>query len=137
MEQIIKSLLENDMYKFSMGQCIYHQFPSYMTTWTFNCRNKNIYFTEEMVEEIKNQIKLYCALQFTEEELDYLKSIKWLKHNYVDFLRLWHPRYEDFTIFLLVLIISLNLSFFRAYDINKAISYDVDKLPSPLVFSRP
>ena len=98
MEQIIKSLLENDAYKFSMGQCIYHQFPSYMTTWTFNCRNTNVYFTEEMVEEIKNQIKLYCDLRFTEEELDYLKSIKWLKHNYIDFLRLWHPRYEDFSI---------------------------------------
>ena len=98
MKQCINSLLENDSYKFGMGQCIYHQFPSYMTTWTFNCRNTNVYFTEEMVKEIKNQIKLYCDLRFTEEELDYLKSIKWLKHNYVDFLRLWHPRYEDFTI---------------------------------------
>lgn len=27
--QIINSLLENDMYKFSMGQCIYHQFSAY------------------------------------------------------------------------------------------------------------
>ena len=32
--QIINSLLENDMYKFSMGQCIYHQFSAYKTTWT-------------------------------------------------------------------------------------------------------
>ena len=30
--QIINSLLENDMYKFSMGQCIYHQFSAYKTT---------------------------------------------------------------------------------------------------------
>lgn len=27
---IINSLLETDLYKFSMGQAIYHQFPSYI-----------------------------------------------------------------------------------------------------------
>lgn len=51
-----------------------------------------------MVEEIKEQIKAYCTLTFTEEKLQYLNSIKWIKGNYVDFLRLWHPRYEDFEI---------------------------------------
>ena len=49
---IIVSLLETDMYKFSMGQAIYHQFSDYKTTWTFKCRNKDVHFTEEMVEEI-------------------------------------------------------------------------------------
>ena len=53
--QIINSLLENDMYKFSMGQCIYHQFSAYKTTWTFKCRNTDVVFTTEMVEEIKAQ----------------------------------------------------------------------------------
>ena len=96
--QIINSLLTQDSYKFSMGQAIYHQFPDYMTTWTFKCRNKDVFFTSEMVEEIKAQIKLYCELRFTEDELKYLDSIKWIKGSYVDFLRLWSPRYEDFEI---------------------------------------
>ena len=95
---IINSLLETDLYKFSMGQAIYHQFPSYMTTWTFKCRNKDVHFTEEMVEEVKAQLKAYCNLRFTEEELAYLNSIKWLKSSYINFLRLWQPRFEDFTI---------------------------------------
>ena len=30
--------------------------------------------------------------------LNYLDNIKWLKGSYIDFLRIWHPRYEDFTI---------------------------------------
>ncbi len=98
MEPIITSLLESDLYKFSMGQAIYHQFPGYQTTWTFRCRNLDVTFTHEMVEEIRRQIRAYCSLTFTEEELDYLASIRWLKRSYVDFLRLWHPRYEDFTI---------------------------------------
>lgn len=98
MERIINSLLETDAYKFSMGQAIYHQYSDYKTTWSFKCRNEDVHFTSEMVEEIKRQIKLYCELTFKEEELDYLNNIKWIKGSYIDYLRLWQPRYEDFTI---------------------------------------
>ncbi len=98
MRNIIESLLETDLYKFSMGQAIYHNFPDYTTTWSFKCRNTDVKFTPEMVDEIKRQILAYCDLTFSEEELTYLASIKWIKKSYVDFLRLWHPRYEDFTI---------------------------------------
>lgn len=96
--RIIDSLLTQDLYKFSMGQAIYHQFSDYKTTWTFKCRNKDVYFTEEMVDEIREQIKAYCELRFTEDELAYIDSIKWMKGSYVDFLRLWQPRFEDFEI---------------------------------------
>ena len=98
MKPIINSLLETDLYKFSMGQAIYHQYSDYKTTWSFKCRNANVHFTEEMVEEIRNQIRHYCSLRFTEDELQYLNDIKWIKGSYVDFLRLWQPRFEDFTI---------------------------------------
>lgn len=95
---IINSLLETDLYKFSMGQAIYHQFPSYKTTWTFRCRNKDVKFTPEMVQEIRDQIESYCTLRFTEDELSYLDNIKWFKGSYIDFLRIWQPRFEDFEI---------------------------------------
>lgn len=51
-----------------------------------------------MVKEIQEQIQAYCSLRLTEDELTYLNNIKWIKGSYVDFLRLWQPRYEDFTI---------------------------------------
>ena len=98
LQPIITSLLETDLYKFSMGQCIYHQFSGYKTTWTFKCRNTDVFFTEEMVEEIKEQIQAYCQLRFQEDELEYLENIRWIKGSYVDFLRIWKPRYEDFEI---------------------------------------
>ena len=98
LNQIINSLLETDMYKISMGQAIYHQFSDYKTTWSFKCRNTDVHFTEEMVQEIREQIKAYCGLRFTEEELAYLNEVKWMKGSYVDFLRLWQPRFEDFEI---------------------------------------
>ncbi|MCR4946656.1 MAG: nicotinate phosphoribosyltransferase [Lachnospiraceae bacterium] len=95
---IITSLLETDMYKYSMGQAIYHQFPEYMTTWTFKCRNTDVRFTAEMVDEIKEQIQHFCTLKYTEDELEYLDNIKWIKGSFVNFLRIWSPRYEDFSI---------------------------------------
>ena len=111
MEAIITSLLETDLYKFSMGQAIFHQFPGYKTTWTFKCRNKDVKFTSEMIDEIKHQLKEYSKLRFTEDELAYLENIGarrdsngniikkgWIKGSYIDFLRIWQPRYEDFEI---------------------------------------
>jgi len=95
---IITSLLETDLYKFSMGQAIYHQFPSYKTNWTFKCRNEGAVFTPEMVEEIKEQIHNYCHLRFTAEELTYLSKIEWLHEDYIDHLQIWKPRFDDFEI---------------------------------------
>lgn len=51
-----------------------------------------------MVEEIRDQIRMYCNLRFDEDELEYLHNITWIKGSYVDFLRLWKPRFGDFTI---------------------------------------
>ena len=92
LHQIITSLLETDAYKLSMGQAIYHCFSRYKTTWTFKCRNKDVHFTPEMVDEIRQQIQAYCNLRFTEDELAYIDKIRWIKGSYVDFLRLWKPR---------------------------------------------
>lgn len=96
--QIITSLLENDLYKFSMGQAIHHQFPGYKTTWAFKCRNKDVRFTTEMVNEIKEQVYAYCQLKFMDDELDYLDAIPWINSSYIDFLNIWQPRYEDIKI---------------------------------------
>ena len=98
LNQIINSLLETDLYKISMGQAIYHQFPGYKTTWTFKCRNADVKFTREMVDEIRAQIEAYTNLRFNEDELAYLDTIPWIKGSYIDFLRLWRPNLADFDI---------------------------------------
>lgn len=96
LDPIIKSLLETDSYKLSMGQAIFHQFPTYKTTWSFKCRNKNVKFTPEMLKEIEDQIDSYCKLKFNESELKWLaKNLPWIKEDYIAFLRFWHPRREE------------------------------------------
>lgn len=99
MEQIIVSLIQNDAYKFSMGQCIFHQHNGKHTKWAFKCRNKNVKFTPPMVAEITRQIKLYSELRFKKEELDYLKkAMPWIHQDYLDFLKFWHPDFNDIVI---------------------------------------
>lgn len=97
--QIITSLLQNDFYKFSMGQAIFHQHNKKMVRWTFKCRNKDVKFTPEMVEEIKYQIGLYCDLHFRPTELINLKkAAMWLKDDYLGYLKFWHPDINEIEI---------------------------------------
>ncbi len=89
--QIITSLLDTDLYKFNMDQVIFHKHTDLVGEYLFKCRNKGIVFTKEMLEEINEQIDALCTLSFQKEELDYLRSIRFLKEDYIQFLRLYHP----------------------------------------------
>ena len=91
LQPIVVSLLDTDLYKFNMNQVIFHKHTDLCGEYYFKCRTKNVVFTEEMVEEINAQIDHLCTLQFTETELNYLRSIRFIKNDYVEFLRLWHP----------------------------------------------
>ena len=91
LEPIIQSLLESDFYKFNMNQVMFHQHPDLMGEYHFKCRNKDVMFTREMFDEINEQIDHLCTLTFRPEELDYLRAIRFIKPDYVEFLRLWHP----------------------------------------------
>ncbi|MBQ7064504.1 MAG: nicotinate phosphoribosyltransferase [Firmicutes bacterium] len=91
LEPIIISLLDTDLYKFNMDQVIFHKHTDLSGEYYFKCRNEGIVFTPEMLEEINAQIDHLCSLRFTREELDYLRSIRFIKGDYVEFLRLWHP----------------------------------------------
>lgn len=88
---IIVSLLDTDLYKFNMNQVMFHKHTNLNGTYLFKCRNKGVVFTDEMVDEINAQIDHLCTLRFTDEELDYLNSLRFIKSDYVEFLRLWHP----------------------------------------------
>ena len=91
LEPIILSLLDTDLYKFNMDQVIFHKHTDLSGEYYFRCRNEGIVFTREMYREINAQIDHLCKLTFKKEELDYLRSIRFIKDDYVEFLRLWHP----------------------------------------------
>ena len=91
LDPIIISLLDIDLYKFNMNQVIFHKHTDLCGEYYFKCRNQNVVFTEEMVEEINFQIDHLCNLKFFADELDYLRSIRFIKNDFVEYLRLWRP----------------------------------------------
>ena len=97
LEPIVISLLDTDLYKFNMDQVIFHKHTDLCGEYHFKCRNEGVVFTQEMLREINAQIDHLCTLRFTREELDYLRSIRFIKNDYVEFLRLWHPIREYVT----------------------------------------
>lgn len=90
-DPIIQSLLDTDLYKFNMNQVMFHKHTDLIGEYIFKCRNNDVRFTSEMLDEINAQIDYLCTLTFTEDELNYLRSIRFIKPDYVEFLRLWRP----------------------------------------------
>ena len=91
LDPIVISLLDTDLYKFNMNQVIFHKHTDLCGEYVFKCRNQGVKFTQEMLDEINEQIDYLCTLRFRKDELDYLRSIRFIKNDYVEFLRLWHP----------------------------------------------
>lgn len=87
----VVSLLDTDLYKFNMNQVMFHKHTNLNGKYIFKCRNRGVEFTEEMCEEINAQIGHLCTLTFSDEELNYLATLRFIKKDYIEFLRLWRP----------------------------------------------
>ena len=81
---IITSLLDTDLYKFTMMQVVLHQFPGAEVEYRFKCRNAaNL---APYVSEIREEIRGLCSLRFQDAELAYLKAMRFIKPDFIDFL---------------------------------------------------
>lgn len=88
------SLADNDLYKYTMGQAVYHQYPGAIVRYKFKCRNnkdtigKDPELLKTLCEMVNESVSLLCNFQHTEIELNYLDSIRYIKSDFVDFLSL-------------------------------------------------
>jgi len=85
---IIRSLLDTDLYKFSMMQVVLHHYPAAHVEYRFKCRNPGIDLVP-YIEEIRSELDALCSLRFSEDELDYLRSWRFIKSDFIDFLGLF------------------------------------------------
>ena len=92
LKPIINSLCETDQYKFNMMDVVMRKFNDYTVVWTFKCRNEDVRFTPEMIQEIREQVDHYCTLRFSDDELEWLKkNLPWLSTGFINYLKFWHP----------------------------------------------
>ena len=85
---IITSLLDTDLYKFTMMQAVLHQFPGAQVEYRFKCRNEGVKLGD-LAQEIRHEIQSLCTLSFKEAELAWLSGLRFIKSDFVDFLALF------------------------------------------------
>ncbi|SNS37992.1 nicotinate phosphoribosyltransferase [Noviherbaspirillum humi] len=83
---IVRSLLETDLYKFTMWQALLHGHPGAQAEYEFACRNTPSYPLAELVDDIDRELDHLCSLGFGEDELAYLRGLRFMKSDFVDFL---------------------------------------------------
>jgi nicotinate phosphoribosyltransferase len=96
---VIHSLLETDLYKFTMQQPMLHSMPTNQAQYRFVCRNTPDFPLAELAVELNAELDALCALRFTEDELGYLGGLRFLRSDYIEFLRLFqfHRRFIHVT----------------------------------------
>ncbi len=85
---IIQSLLDTDLYKFTMMQVVLHHFPGAQVEYRFKCRSEGVDLRPHM-DEIRAEIGALVGLRFRDDELAYLRSFRFMKSDFVDFLGLF------------------------------------------------
>ena len=88
-QPVIRSLLETDLYKFTMQQPMLHSMPTNQAEYHFVCRNTPAFALAELQAEVNAELDALCELRFTEDELAYLGAMRFLSSDYIDFLRLF------------------------------------------------
>ncbi len=88
---IIKSLLDTDLYKFTMLQVVLHKFPQTHSVYAFRCRNleDTAYPLSTLLDEVNAELDALCELRFTADELQYLRGLRFIKSDFVDYLELF------------------------------------------------
>ena len=98
---IIESLLDNDFYKFTMGQIVYFRYPRVTVKYAFKNRTENVRLDEAIDEdELREELDRVRELRFSEDELRALREVRVsdktiFKADYIDFLEnLRLPEYD-------------------------------------------
>ncbi|MDV7558796.1 nicotinate phosphoribosyltransferase [Acinetobacter baumannii] len=91
MSPIIHSLLDTDLYKFTMLQVVLHKFPQTHSVYHFRCRNleDTVYPLVDILDDLNEQLDHLCSLKYKEDELQYLRKLRFIKSDFVDYLELF------------------------------------------------
>lgn len=84
MRPVINSLLDTDLYKLSMMQCVLHHFKN--TNVCYHLIFRKPLNLSSIVQKLRAQIDYFCSLRFETSDLDYLSQFHFFKPDFIDFL---------------------------------------------------
>ena len=94
MKRIIKSLLDNDMYKFTQANAVFNLYPNERVTYKFYDRSKQKIYDQKFKNYLKSEILKLRELKFTREELNWLKEkFPYFSATFFEFLK--HYQFDD------------------------------------------
>ena len=91
---IINSLLDTDLYKLTMMQGVLHQFPWADVEYEFKCRDTDTDL-RPIAKAAEKEIAHLCTVRFQPDELSFLRKLRFMKEDFIQFLRLFHLQ-KDF-----------------------------------------
>ncbi|KAG5494284.1 hypothetical protein GH5_02295 [Leishmania sp. Ghana 2012 LV757] len=83
---IITSFLDTDAYKLHMQQAVFHQNPTVIAAYEFNCRNKDDHLGI-YADLVRQHVQHMANVHLTEEECAYLATLPYFKNDYLEYLR--------------------------------------------------
>ncbi len=86
---IITSLLQTDAYKVSMLQVMLHHMAGNSAEYRFVCRGRPALALAALVHDLNEQLDHLCTLRYADDELAYLATLRWLKPDFIEFLRIF------------------------------------------------
>ena len=89
MTPVIHSQLETDLCKFTMWQALLHRHPEAQAEYEFVCRNTPAYPLAGLKDEVEHELDQLCTLSFTDDEQAYLRGLRFIKSDFVDFLSIF------------------------------------------------
>ncbi|MFC5473299.1 nicotinate phosphoribosyltransferase [Paraherbaspirillum soli] len=98
MNGIVHSLLETDLYKFTMWQALLHSHPDAQTEYAFVCRNTPQYPLAALKDAVEQELDQLCSLSFRDDELAYLRNLRFIKSDFVDFLTVFRFQRKFITV---------------------------------------
>ncbi|ORX54999.1 nicotinate phosphoribosyltransferase [Hesseltinella vesiculosa] len=80
------SLLDNDLYKFTMQNVVLKQYPDVHVVYQFTNRDKSLQLNADAYEWLRQKIKALGQLQLTPQEREFLNKLPFLDDTYLDYL---------------------------------------------------
>ncbi|EKE37361.1 nicotinate phosphoribosyltransferase [Entamoeba nuttalli P19] len=86
---IITSILDNDLYKFTVSNGYFCLYP--YASGVFSFRDRNLMnFPDGFAEMLQKEINEMASISTTTEEVEYLKTLKYLPPTYIEFIKNFH-----------------------------------------------
>jgi nicotinate phosphoribosyltransferase len=82
----ISTLLDTDLYKFTMWQAMLHHNPEATGMTQFICRNTPQLPLSSLVDGVREQLEYLCSLRFTEHDIGLLGTRAYIKKDFLEWL---------------------------------------------------